>query len=258
MREVVYNESQDHQRHGYWRYWIQQHAEKNSKLQEEVETADGPVTRVVRTNGQPVDVQSQHEEEAKLEKLASSPNEIANHRQSYEDDEKHIVLVLSMLPEAYVFENAGDENGCHHLRYRPDPSYSPHTIEARVLHSMSGEVWVDGNSKRLLRLEGRLDENVDFGFGLLGRLEKGGWFRMQRTQVSSTEWKTERLEIHLSGRAVLFKTISRETNEVRGGFVPVPTGIHLAEGIRILNETDPKSPPPAAPRMTPVSFAKGR
>jgi hypothetical protein len=99
---------------------------------------------------------------------------------------------------------------------------------------------------------------VDFGFGLLGRLEKGGWFRMQRTQVSSTEWKTERLEIHLSGRAILFKTISHETNELRGGFVPVPTGISLAQGIRILNETDPKSPPPVTTRMTPVSLGMRR
>jgi hypothetical protein len=110
----------------------------------------------------------------------------------------------------------------------------------------------------MARLDGRLADNVDFGFGLLGRLEKGGWFRMQRTQVSATEWKTERLEVHLSGHAVLFKSIGRETSEVRGGFVAVPSGINLAQGIRILDETDPQGPPPTVARVTPVSYSKRR
>ncbi|HEY1985700.1 MAG TPA: hypothetical protein VGG85_09840 [Terracidiphilus sp.] len=258
VRDVVYNELRDHQTHGFWRYWIQQLANRDTKLEEEVETADGPVTRVVRSNNMPLDPHRQREEQAKLEKLASSPEELASHRQAYEEDEKHISLVMAMLPDAYVFEYAGEENGCHHLRYRPNPSYAPRTIEARVLHAMTGDLWINAHSKRMARLDGRLDDNVDFGFGLLGRLEKGGWFRMQRIQVSTTEWKTERLDVHLSGRAVLFKSICRETSELRGGFVSVPAGISLAEGIRILDQTDPKSPPVATASVTPVSFNKRR
>jgi hypothetical protein len=76
---------------------------------------------------------------------------------------------------------------------------------------------------------------VDFGFGILGRLYNGGWFRLQRTRVSSTDWKTERLEVHMSGRAMLFKTIARETSEHRGGFVAVPAGMNLAQGVRLLD-----------------------
>jgi hypothetical protein len=71
----------------------------------------------------------------------------------------------------------------------------------------------------------------------LGRLYKGGWFRLQRTRVSATDWKTERLEVHMSGRAMLFKTIARETSEVRGGFVPVPAAMSLAQGVSLLDQT---------------------
>ncbi len=35
--------------------------------------------------------------------------------------------MISMLPDAYVFEYAGDENGCHRVHYRPNPDYVPHT-----------------------------------------------------------------------------------------------------------------------------------
>jgi hypothetical protein len=95
-------------------------------------------------------------------------------------------------------------------------------------------MWIDTRMKRLARLEGHLEDNVDFGFGVLGRLDKGGWFRLQRTQVSTTDWKTERLEVHLSGRAMLFKTIARETSEARGGFAAVPPRLSLAQGVDLL------------------------
>jgi hypothetical protein len=40
------------------------------------------------------------------------------------------------------------------------------------------------------------------------------------------------------GRAMLFKTIARETSEVRGGFVAVPGGLNVAQGVALLNVTD--------------------
>jgi hypothetical protein len=38
-------------------------------------------------------------------------------------------------------------------------------------------------------------------------------------------------------RALLVKTFARETSEVRGGFVPIPAGIHLAQGLALLNQS---------------------
>jgi len=41
VREVVYNELNDHQGHGYWRYWIERHTPKETKLENQIETAQG-------------------------------------------------------------------------------------------------------------------------------------------------------------------------------------------------------------------------
>jgi hypothetical protein len=38
----------------------------------------------------------------------------------------------------------------------------------------------------------------------------------------------------MNGRAFFLKTISRETSEVRGGFAPVPPGLSLAQGMKML------------------------
>jgi hypothetical protein len=160
---------------------------------------------------------------------------------------------VALLPNAFLFEYIGEENGCYQLRFHPNPAFPAHSIEERIFHAMSGELWVDARSKRLARLDGHLEENVDFGFGILGRLYKGGWFQLQRVQVSATDWKTQRLEVHMSGRALLFKSIARETNEKRGGFVPVPAGLNLAQGMALLDQ-----PQALGTMVTPASFRKIR
>jgi hypothetical protein len=258
IRETIYNELQDHNNHGYWRYWIQQRIQNDIRLEEQVETTDGPISRLVQTNGHPPDDQARDEERARLEHLVNSPQEQSSHRKDYMDDQKHVAMIMALLPEAYIFEYAGQEGDCHHLRFRPSPDYSPHTVEARIVHAMAGDLWIDARMKRLSRLEGHLDENVDWGFGLLGRLDKGGSFRVERVQVSPTEWKTRRLELHLSGHAVLFKTIGRDTNEVRGGFAAVPAGLNLVQGMRLLEQHDPSSVPNTVAQVSPVSLSTRR
>ena len=234
VREVVYNELHDHDRHGYWRYWVQRHLPQQNQVEEQVETQDGPVTRLILQNGRPLDEAGAREEWERLRHLITSPSEQARKRQEYSEDEKRIGRILALLPDAFLYEFQGEENGDLHLRFHPNPAYPARSIEARVFHAMSGDLWVDARMKRLARLDGRLEENLDFGYGILGRIYKGGWFRLQRTAASNTDWKTERLEVHMNGRALLFKTIAKETSELRGGFVPVPPAMNMAQGLALL------------------------
>jgi hypothetical protein len=242
VREVVYNELHDHDAHGYWRYWIEKHAGQGTSVAEQVETADGPVTRVQMTNGRPISAEANADEVRRLSRLLASPNEQAEHRKAYAEDEHRIGRILALLPDAFLYEPAREERlgdvACWHMRFQPNPAYPAHSIEARIFHAMTGDLWIGVDSKRLVRLDGKLEENVDFGYGILGRLYKGGWFRLERTQVSSGsvagDWKTQRLEVHMQGRAMLFKTIARETSEVRGGFTPVPAGLSLKQAVTLV------------------------
>jgi hypothetical protein len=236
VREVVYNELHDHERHGYWRYWIEHHGLKETRREEQIETAEGPITRLELSNGRPLEAAARQAEQNRLNQLLNSPQERARHRQEYLDDERRIGRIVALLPDAFLYQYAGEENSCYRLRFRPNPDYPAHSIEARIFHAMSGELWVSSRYKRLALLDGHLDENVDFGFGILGRLYKGGWFRLQRTRVSATDWKTVDLEVHMNGRAMLFKTIARETSEVRGGFTAVPAAMSLAQGVSLLDQ----------------------
>jgi hypothetical protein len=241
VREVAYNELNDHVSHGYWRYWVESHTPKESLLEEFLETAEGPISRIELSNGLPLDAEGRQLEQASLHRLLSSHAEQARRRQDYEDNEKRIGRIVALLPDAFLFEYAGEENGCYRLRFHPKPDYPAHSIEARIIHAMSGELWVNSRYKRMARLDGRLNQDVSFGFGILGRLYKGGWFSLQRTQVSSTDWKTERFELHMNGRAILFKIITQEISELRSGFAPVATGLDLVKGAALLYQIEPES-----------------
>jgi hypothetical protein len=242
VREVVYNELNDHARHGNWRYWIETRTANGTRREEQVETRQGPLTRLAMTDGRPLDAGSQQQERARLDHLLASPGEQARLLQQYNEDEQRTGRILALLPDAFLYEYAGEENGAYRLLYRPRPGFPTRTMEARIFHAMSGQLWIDARSKRLVRLDGQVDENVDFGFGLLGRLCKGGWFRLVRTQVSATDWKTTQIELHLNIRALLVNNFSREISEVRGGFEPVPSGIGLSQGLKLLDGPAPGAP----------------
>jgi hypothetical protein len=238
IRDVVYNELNDHQQHGYWRYWIARRTPSGITAEMQVETSGGPVALPVLANGSPLNSAARQQEQGRLDRLLNSPVEQTRHLRQYEQDEERIARIMAMLPDAFLYSFDGQENGCYRLRFRPNPSYSAHGIESRIVHSMSGTIWVDTRYKRLAGLEGRVDENVDFGFGLLGRLYKGGWFRLRRVQVSQTDWKTERLEMHMNIRALLVTSFARETSEVRGCFARVPAGMSVGQGIALLEQAE--------------------
>jgi hypothetical protein len=241
VREVIYNELNDHQGHGYWRYWIERHTPKETRVEQQIETANGPISQLLFINGQPLDAEKRRQEQARLDHLLNSPDEQARYRQEYAQDEKRVGRILALLPDAYLYEYEGEENGCERLRFRPNPAYPARSIEARIFHGMNGKIWINVRYKRLARLDGHVENDVNFGYGVLGRLNKGGWFQMQRTQVSPTEWKTDRLEIHMLGRALMVKSFARDTSESRGGFVPVPVGLNLAQGLSLLQQNEAQS-----------------
>jgi hypothetical protein len=206
-----------------------------------VETAQGPVAWVIEGNGQPLNGAARGEEQARLDRLMTSSQEQARHLRDYNKDEERIGRIVRMLPDAFLYDFDGEEDGCIRLRFHPNPDYPSHSIEARIFHSMNGVLLVDARYKRLAGLEGHIDQNVDFGYGILGRIYKGGWFKLQRVRVSSTDWKTAQLEVHLNIRALLVTSFARETSETRGGFQPVPAGMSVAQGVALLEGSETAS-----------------
>ena len=81
--------------------------------------------------------------------------------------------LVRLLPSAFLFQYDGWDGAYLRLNFRPDPAFIPPTMESKALQSMAGTILVNPQQKRLTHITAHLVENVDFGFGILGRLDQG-------------------------------------------------------------------------------------
>jgi hypothetical protein len=78
-------------------------------------------------------------------------------------------------------------------------------------------------------------EDVTFGGGLLGHLDKGGKFEVRQEEVAPGEWEMTVLGVDMKGKALLFKTLGVQETENHSDFQRVPDDLTLAEAAGILN-----------------------
>jgi hypothetical protein len=259
VREVIYNELHDRERDSHWEYRSECVSAAENLVREQVETDNGPVFRVLAEDGAPLDEARQQREDKRLDRYVHDPGEVARVRHAHEEDEARLAGVMEMLPKAFVFEYQGGLNQnapadeLVRIAFRPDPQFSPSSYEARIVHALAGTLTVDTRLKRMIDMRGVLAERVDFGYGLLGHVDKGGSFEIHRVRVSAAHWKTDLVEVHIQGKVLMLKTVSKDQREARSDFRPVPNGTTLAEAKQMLNQAADQS---VQARLVPAAMRK--
>jgi len=205
------------------------------------ETKDGDVARLVEQNGKLLSPADEQKEEARLTELAGDPGKQRRRKQAEDEDEGRVLKVLRALPVAFVYQDAGAGEGptgkVERFTFGPRPGYSAPDLETQVLTQMAGEIWVDPVHFRVVRLEGHLQQDVDFGWGILGRLNKGGWIAIDQADVGGGQWRTVHFKMVMNGR-VVWKTRVFDTSEDESGYEPVPAGLGYQKAIELLR-SDP-------------------
>jgi hypothetical protein len=100
---------------------------------------------------------------------------------------------------------------------------------------MAGELWVDPVAERVVRLAGSLQENKDFGLGILGQLDKGGLVEIQQADVGDHQWRIVHLKLVMNGR-VLFKAKNSNSVQEYSGFTSLPADLTYGKAIEMLGE----------------------
>ncbi|MGB7170950.1 MAG: hypothetical protein WBD32_18235, partial [Acidobacteriaceae bacterium] len=144
--------------------------------------------------------------------------------------------MLGMLPDAFVWTIVNRSDGDVTLSFHPNPNFSPGSMNAKVLADMSGTMVVDEQAMRLQSLRGRLDQPVEFAWGLLGHLDAGGTFSIERSDVGDGSWQITQTHVHISGHALFFKTIGDQEDEVTSDFHHVPEGVDLNKAAGMLRD----------------------
>ena len=234
VKDVVYNELQERRHTSLWQYRVDKRVASQTTLEQEVETVSGSVNHVLARQGKTLDQAAQKKETERLNNLLRNPAEQARMKQDHQAEEQRLERLIAAMPDAFVYTYNGTADGNLRLSFQPNPAYSPATYEARVYHALAGEIWVQPQLKRLVRIDAHIVNQIDFGYGLLGKIEKGGTFQIGRELVNGTRWKTSLLDIHISGRMIFFKAISKDERELRSSFRPVPSNTTVQNAVTLL------------------------
>lgn len=236
IRDVVYNESHARDGNALWAYRSEHITPDRRVIREQVETAQGTVFRTVEQNGMPLDDAQTRQEDQRIEHCIQNPAEVGRVAREHRDDEERLIRALEILPAAMLFEyKSSPAPDLVEVAFRPNPSYSPSGIEAHIVHALTGTVLVNARLKRLVEVRGTVSERVDFGFGVLGHVEKGGTFEVHRRQLGDTAWKTDLVDVHVQGKLLLLKSFGKDQRETRTDFRSVPGSVTLAQAKDILN-----------------------
>lgn len=235
VQQVIYNELQANKNdHSRWMYRDADTVPGNSTIKLVVQTSGGTVSKTIELNGRPLSPQQQAQDEAKMESILTDPSVLERQHKNSAHDDQQTVSLMKMLPDGFIWTYAGDANGEITLRFTPNPDFTPPTFASRVFAAMAGEMVVDAGQKRLKVLSGTLIRTVEFGWGLLGKMNQGGTFHVVRTEVAPGKWEITQTHVHIQGHMLIFKSINEQEDDISSNYKPTPPSMTLEEAIEKL------------------------
>lgn len=241
IRGIVKNElNADATDHSHWRYRIHREDDKGSQDRDVIETKDGQLARTLLINGRPLTPQDRANDDARMKKLVQDASDRAKREKRLKDDSDRVEQMFKAIPDAFIFKYDGEENGQIRLTFFPNPHYEAPNRELQVFKALSGKMWIDRAAGRLARMDGTLFEDVTFGWGLLGRLNKGGTFSVIQRRVGDDHWEVVSLDVKMSGHAIIFKTINVKQMQRLTDFHRVSNDLTIAQAYQML--VNPENP----------------
>jgi hypothetical protein len=187
-------------------------------------------------NGKPLTAEQRQNDEERMRKQVTDAGERSKREKREKDDGDKAEQMLKGIPDAFIFKYDGSENGLVRLSFFPNPHYDAPNREMQVFKSLSGKMWIDPRARRLARIDGTLFEDVTFGWGLLGRLNKGGAFNVVQKDVGDNHWDIVSMDVNMTGHAIIFKSINVKQHQVLSDFRRVPDTLSITEAYDLLEK----------------------
>jgi len=243
VRRAAANEMQANQSRGTQnpspvRFTIHKRDQKGATTKEIIQTREGSVARLIAVNDMPLSPEQEQAEHARLQRLLDQP-EIQEHRRRREkEDADRANKLIKVMPDAFLYSYAGmaqaPSGPAIKLHFKPNPNFVPPDQESRVATGIEGELWIDQAQERMVRLDAHLFQDVDFGWGILGRLYKGGDIHIENADIGNHNWQLVNMKMDLVGKALMLKTLTFHITETASGFQPVPRELTYQDAVHLL------------------------
>ncbi len=226
----------------YLRYQVHTQDAKGDQVRDVIETKDGTVARVVSRGSRALSADEDAAEHARLQGMLDSPSAFQKHIDKDRTGKKLASDMIKMLPDAMLFEFVPGQPQREHkpqgtaqeyvIDFKPNPKWSPPTMTSQALTGIQGRCWVDAKTHHLTRIEAKIFQGVNFGFGVFAHIYPGGQLTLEQEAVGDDRWIVDRFMEHLTLRALMVKTVNENTDLFAFDFTPVPAmgyqdGIHM-------------------------------
>lgn len=212
-----------------------------SETRSVIETPEGRADRIVLFDGEPLALDQEAKQQHRLKKLLSDHDAVKNELKDQKSETQRRIRIVKAFPKAFFFDFAGAEKGLLRFDFRPDPDFSPKDRETQMYRGMKGSVWIEPVQERIVRIEGVLVKDVNFGWGIVGHLNKGGIYEIAQTQLSPGKWRITMLDVDLKGKTFLINSFRFKRKEMNSRFHPVASDMTYQEAVEELL-ADPAQP----------------
>lgn len=219
-------------------YVLRKETNSGVAVRQMVETKDGLLlARTITWNGKVPNAEDQKKEDQRLERLISSQEERSKKAAEQKDDAQRALRILRALPNSSLYALDGHETiagrDTVRLSFKPNPKFSPEAKETYLLNAAQGKMWIDAESNRMIRLDATITDSVNIGWGLLGRIDKGGTIFLEQALVKGGQWRMTQLRIDATGKALIFKSIRIKQHQSGSNYEPIKP-VSVAEAVAML------------------------
>jgi hypothetical protein len=268
VRRAVANHMAAETAHHPQRFVLHKKDDRHDYTQAIIETRQGDVAFAIAANGAPLNPDMHQAQIDRLSDLDAHPD-LQEHRHKREqEDTARADKLMRMLPDAFLYHYdttvpctvtvppsvavPGEPTPpppagpvavaqCYHLTFTPNPNFDPPDTESKILRGMAGEVWIETSHERLCKLNAHLIFDVDFGWGIIGRLDKGGTVYLEQTDFGDGDWELTRMKLNFTGKALLVKTLNIHLTEEMAHYSPVAPDLDYHKAIQMLESDPPPS-----------------
>jgi hypothetical protein len=226
VRMAIQNEMKDNSNTRLFTWKERKYTGRENQVEHLVDTPSGVVSRVVLIDDKPLNSAQRKEEDQRLRKMLD-PEQMRRKKKDHQEDDERTRKMLSTIPDAFDFMYLGSGQGPNghkldRIKFTARSGFNPPNRESMVFTGMSGEMLVDETAHRLAKIDGTLFKDVNFGWGVLGKLYKGGRFLVEQSEVAPSHWDTTRMYLHFEGKVLVFKSLHIDDNEASWDYQPVP------------------------------------
>jgi len=203
-----------------FQYTVHKIDKKADSVRVVIETGHGSVARTMLLNGKPLSASDEADEHKRLQEILDDPAAWATRQKRNQSARSYATDLVRLMPDAMIWTYVDGQpqlpNANGHkqtvLDFKPNPEWHPPTMTSQALTGIAGRVWIDQRTRTLLRIDGNINQPVDFGWGgVFAKIYPGGHIVFEQSDAGNGHWIYSFLDQNITIRELLIHTVQQKS-----------------------------------------------